>query len=90
MERLLAYASLSIIAIALLSFFATLIVGLADRQAVANGFWPVVYGISLWGLPLGFVLLIALLIVTQRRRRAAFRAATAGKKSAKNSSRGRS
>lgn len=69
LERILAYASLSIIALALLSFFATLIVGLNNRFALAEGLWPVVYGISMIGLPVGFVLLIALLILTQRRRR---------------------
>lgn len=70
LERILAYASLSIIALALLSFFATLIVGLNNRFALAEGLWPIVYGISMIGLPVGFVLLIALLILTQRRRRA--------------------
>ncbi|SDQ05440.1 hypothetical protein SAMN04488565_0082 [Leucobacter chromiiresistens] len=69
LERILAYASLSIIALALLSFFATLIVGMNDRFALAEGLWPLVYGISMIGLPIGFVLLIALLILTQRRRR---------------------
>ncbi|MEV8336927.1 hypothetical protein [Leucobacter sp. NPDC077196] len=69
LERILAYASLSIIALALLSFFATLIVGLNNRFALAEGLWPVVYGISMIGLPVGFVLLIALLILSQRRRR---------------------
>ncbi|WP_245907503.1 hypothetical protein [Leucobacter massiliensis] len=73
LERILAYASLAIIATALLSFFATLIVGLNDRYAMAEGLWPFVYGISLIGLPLGFILLIALLIISQRRRRAEFR-----------------
>ena len=73
LERILAYASLSIIGVALLSFFATLIVGLNDRRAMAEGLWPVVYGISLIGLPVGFVLLILLLILAQRRRRAEFR-----------------
>ncbi|MBK0420484.1 hypothetical protein JD292_00080 [Leucobacter sp. CSA2] len=72
-ERILAYASLSIIVVALLSFFATLIVGLNDREAMAEGLWPFVYGISLIGLPIGFVLLILLLIISQVRRRAEFR-----------------
>lgn len=73
LERILAYASLSIIVVALLSFFATLIIGLNDREAMAEGLWPFVYGISLIGLPIGFVLLITLLIVSQARRRAEFR-----------------
>ncbi|GAA1316566.1 hypothetical protein ACFSWE_15055 [Leucobacter albus] len=67
-ERILAFATVSIIVVALGSFFATLIVGMNDRQAVAEGFWPVVYGISLFALPVGFVLLIVLLVVAQRRR----------------------
>ncbi|KUF06304.1 hypothetical protein [Leucobacter sp. G161] len=67
-ERILAYATVTIIVVALGSFFATLIVGMNDRQAVAEGLWPVVYGISLLALPAGFVLLILLLIMAQRRR----------------------
>ncbi|QIK62965.1 hypothetical protein G7068_06965 [Leucobacter viscericola] len=73
LERILAYASLSIIAIALLSFFATLIVGMSNREVLAAGLWPIVYGISTYGLPTGFVLLIALLIISQVRRRREFR-----------------
>lgn len=73
LERILAYASLSIIAVALLSFFATLIVGMNNREALAAGLWPIVYGISTFGLPIGFVLLIALLIISQVRRRREFR-----------------
>lgn len=75
-ERILAFTSLSIIAIALLSFFVTLIVGMNDRKAMAEGLWPAVYGISLIGLPIGFVLLIALLIISQSRRRREFRASS--------------
>lgn len=73
LERILAYATITIIAAALLSFFATLIVGMADREALASGLWPVVYGLSLFGLPVGFVLLVTLLIVNQSRRRAEFK-----------------
>ncbi|QBE49493.1 hypothetical protein EVS81_12150 [Leucobacter triazinivorans] len=76
LERILAYASLAIIATALLSFFVTLIVGMNDREAMAEGLWPFVYGLSLIGLPVGFVLLILLLILSQRRRRADFRRGT--------------
>ncbi|KIP51830.1 hypothetical protein [Leucobacter komagatae] len=72
-ERILAYATVTIIVIALGSFFATLIVGMNDRQAVAEGLWPVVYGISLLALPVGFVLLVVLLVVAQRRRSRAVR-----------------
>lgn len=67
-ERVLAFATVTVIGVALLSFFATLIVGLADRHAAAEGLWPVVYGVSLIGLPIGFLLLIVLLVLAQRRR----------------------
>lgn len=68
-ERILAVASLSIIGAALLSYFVTLIIGLNNREAMAEGWLPIVYGISIYALPVGFVLLVALLIVAQRRRK---------------------
>lgn len=67
-ERVLAYATITIIAVALLSYFATLIVGMSNRQAVAEGMWAFVFGISLYALPLGFALLILLLVLAQFRR----------------------
>lgn len=73
LERILAFSSITIIAVALLSFFVSLIVGLNDRFAMAEGLGPIVYGISIIGLPIGFVLLIALLVVSQIRRRREFR-----------------
>lgn len=69
LERILAIASLSIIGAALLSYFVTLIIGLNDREAMANGWLSIVYGISIYALPAGFVLLIVMLILTQRRRK---------------------
>ena len=68
-ERILAYATVAIIVIALGSFFTTLIVGMTDRYAVAEGLWGFVFGISLIGLPIGFALLIVSLVLAQRRRR---------------------
>ena len=69
-ERVLASLSLSIIALAVLSFVATLIAGIAgaSREALATGFWPVVVWVSYVGLPVGFVLIIALLLLSRRRR----------------------
>ncbi|MGR4010372.1 hypothetical protein [Leucobacter sp. 1207-22] len=67
-ERVLAYATIAIIAIALLAFFATLIVGLNGSADLAEGFWPYVFGITIYGLPTGFALLIALIITAQVRR----------------------
>lgn len=69
LERILAFASLSIIGVALLSYFVTLIIGLNDREAMANGWLSIVYGISIYALPAGFALLIVLLVLAQRRRK---------------------
>lgn len=70
LERICAYLAIIIIALALLSYFATLIVGLNDRFALAEGLWPFVYGVSIYGLPVGFAFLVVMLILAQRRRRA--------------------
>lgn len=78
-ERILAITTVTVIGAALLSFFATLIVGLADRHAAAEGLWPIVYGISLIGLPIGFLLLVILLVLAQRRRSADARKSQQGK-----------
>lgn len=67
-ERILAYVTIAIIVVALGSYFSTLIVGMSDRQAVSEGLWAFVFGISLYALPVGFALLILLLILAQRRR----------------------
>lgn len=70
-EKVLAFSSLSIIAFAILSFFATLIAALVgvERETLAQGFWPIITWIGYVGLPIGFVLMIVLLIVTRRRRK---------------------
>lgn len=69
LERILAYASVTIIVIAVLSFLTTLIVALAGgREVLAEGLWQVVTAISYIGLPIGFLLLIILLIMNFSRR----------------------
>ena len=70
-EKVLAYSSLAIIAFALISFFATLIAALVgvERTTLAQGFWPVVTWVGYVGLPIGFVLIVALLTITRRRRK---------------------
>ncbi len=68
-ERILAYASVSIIVIAVLSYLTTLIVAMvAGREVLADGLWQIVTFISYVGLPVGFVLLIALLVINFSRR----------------------
>lgn len=70
LERILAYAAVTIIALAVLAFFVTLIIGLTDtgRETLASGGWPLVLWTSYVGLPIGFVLIVILLIVNNRRR----------------------
>ena len=71
LERVLAYLSLFVVAIAVASFFAPLIAALSgvSQETLAIGFWPVVAWIGYVGLPIGFLLIIALLLVTRRRRK---------------------
>lgn len=70
-EKLLAYSSLTIIVLSVVSFFATLFAALfgVEREVLAEGFWPVVTWIGYVGLPVGLVLMITLLIMTGRRRK---------------------
>lgn len=79
LERTLAFLSLSIIAIAVISFFATLVAGLlgVTREELASGLWPVVTWVSYVGLPVGFVLMITLILLTRRRRSRAMRSGRA-------------
>lgn len=73
LERVLIYAAFAIIGLSLISIIVSIIVGMADRFAVATGFWPVVYGFAFYGLPIGFVLMIVAIAVGYRRRRSATR-----------------
>jgi ABC-type multidrug transport system permease subunit len=69
LERVLAYASVAIIAIAVLSYLTTLIVAMvAGREILAEGLWQLVTAISYVGLPIGFLALIALLGMNFARR----------------------
>ncbi|MBN9612675.1 MAG: hypothetical protein J0H64_04295 [Actinobacteria bacterium] len=78
-EKLLAYASIVIIAAAVAAYLTTLIVGLAaGREALAAGLWPLVAWIAFYGLPVGFILLIALLAISFTRRGRAARKAGQG------------
>ena len=68
-EKILAYTSISIIVIAVISYITTLIVAMAiGREVLAEGLWQAVTFIAYVGLPLGFALLITLLIINFSRR----------------------
>ena len=69
LERVLAYASIAIIVVAVVSYLTTLVVAMvAGREALAHGLWQFVVFVSYVGLPVGFVLLMVLLGVNFRRR----------------------
>lgn len=69
LERVLAYTSVAIIVLAVLSYLTTLIVAMAaGREVLADGLWQIVVFMSYVGLPVGFVLLMVLLVMNFRRR----------------------
>lgn len=70
LDRILAFTALTLAALSVACFFA-IIIGSAtgmDQESFAGGLWPVVAAIPLWGLPLAFVMIIALLVMTFARK----------------------
>lgn len=68
-QRVLAYIAVTLIALAVVAYLTTLVVGLAaGREALAGSLWPIVVGISYIGLPVGFVVLVILLAISYGRR----------------------
>jgi hypothetical protein len=71
-ERILAAMIAGVVGFSVLAFFA-IIVGTwqgMESDAFSQGLWPAITMTPLFGLPLGFVLIITLLIISTRRRRA--------------------
>jgi len=76
LERILAYVASAIIVIAVLSYIATLVVGLiAGREVLAQGLWQFVTAVSFYGVPAGLIILMTLLGITFSRRSRASRGA---------------
>ncbi|GAA2947964.1 hypothetical protein GCM10010458_37060 [Microbacterium luteolum] len=75
-DRLLAFSALGIAAASVICFFA-IIIGTAvgmDQSAFGEGLWPLIAAIPFWGLPIAFVMIIALLVMSFiRKGRAASR-----------------
>ncbi|WP_395245993.1 hypothetical protein ACGGZK_09425 [Agromyces sp. MMS24-K17] len=70
-ERTLAYMVAATVGLSVVAFIAIIIATLAGVGAddgFSQGIWPVVLVLPLIGLPIGFLLLIALLIVNGVRR----------------------
>ncbi|WP_139417840.1 multidrug ABC transporter ATPase [Agromyces laixinhei] len=75
-ERVLAYMFAAIVALCIICFFAVMIGTFSgvSREEMGAGIWPVVLMLPWFGLPVAFLLLIALLIVNGVRRGRAARA----------------
>jgi hypothetical protein len=75
-DRILAFSALAIAAASVVCFFA-IIIGTAvgmDQAAFGEGVWPLIAAIPFWGLPLAFIMIIALLVMSfVRKGRAASR-----------------
>ena len=75
-ERVLAYMFAAIVGLSIICFFAVMIGTFSgvSREEMGTGIWPLVVTLPLFGLPLAFLLLIAVLIVNGVRRARASRA----------------
>ncbi|MGL3150967.1 multidrug ABC transporter ATPase [Microbacterium sp. A82] len=69
-DRILAYTALTLAALSVICFFAIIIGSAAglDQHAFNAGAWPLVAAVPLYGLPIAFVLIIALLIMSFIRK----------------------
>ena len=76
-ERILAYMFIGVVGLSILAFLAVMIAtfaGVGADDGFSQGIWPFVLTLPLFGLPLAFLLLIALLIINGVRRARASRA----------------
>ncbi|TCO37002.1 hypothetical protein EV639_10586 [Rathayibacter tanaceti] len=69
-ERTLAYMFIAIIIMTVLAFLAILVAPALGVRAYTGPLWQFVFAVPLVGLPIAFVMMIAMLIVGVRRRRA--------------------
>jgi len=70
-ERILAFMFIGVIGLSILAFLAVMfgtMAGAGANDGFSQGIWPLVLTLPLFGLPLAFLLLIALLIVNGVRR----------------------
>ena len=76
-ERVLAFMFVGIVGISILAFIAVMIgtlMGAGANDGFSQGVWPIVLTLPLFGLPIAFLLLIALISVNGVRRARAARA----------------
>lgn len=75
-ERYLAIAVVVLIALALICFLSVIIatwLGAGANDGFSHGIWPAVFTIQYYGLPLAFILIVALLVTNGIRRSRAAR-----------------
>lgn len=69
-DRILAFTALTLAALSIICFFA-IIIGTAvgvNQDSFSTGIWPLVAAVPLYGLPIAFVMIIALLIMSFIRK----------------------
>lgn len=69
-DRFLAFASLGIVVASVVCFFVIIIANAAGTTAAqfGEGAWPVVSLVPMIGLPIGFLMMLALIIMTMVRK----------------------
>ncbi|GAB3124851.1 multidrug ABC transporter ATPase [Glaciibacter psychrotolerans] len=70
-DRVLAYLVAGLVGLSVIAFFAVIAataVGAGANDGFSHGIWPFVISFPLFGLPLGFVMIIALLVMSTVRR----------------------
>ncbi len=75
-ERILAIAVVVLIALALVCFLSVILgtwLGAGANDGFSHGIWPVIFVVQYYGLPVAFVLIIALLVSNGVRRSRAAR-----------------
>jgi hypothetical protein len=71
LEKILAYMVAGVVGLSILAFLAVILgtaAGVGDNDGFSQGIWPAVLTLPLFGLPIGFLLVIALMIVSALRR----------------------
>jgi hypothetical protein len=71
LERILAYMVAGVVGLSILAFLAVILgtaLGVGDDDGFSQGVWPAVLTLPLFGLPLGFLLIIALMVSSGLRR----------------------
>ncbi|WP_119698758.1 multidrug ABC transporter ATPase [Microbacterium halotolerans] len=69
-DRFLTFASLGIIVVSVVCFFVILIASASGMNAaqLGEGAWPIVSWFPMIGLPVGFLMMLALVIMTMIRK----------------------